>query len=182
MRTPIPIDTLPSDPISIVRPISPRKVEANRENALRSTGPRTAAGKRRSSLNAAKHTVFAKQLIVATGPAAEKLQDYEELRRGMWRAYRPESAAQAQIVDSLVGIAWRQRRLMRCETAQFEAASEQPMNSLLASCSIALPTRLDLMIRYDTTLHRQELALRHDLERLQRREAGEEVKPPSARV
>jgi hypothetical protein len=34
---------------------SPRKISANRANARRSTGPRTAGGRLRASLNALKH-------------------------------------------------------------------------------------------------------------------------------
>ena len=40
--------------------LSPRKIEANRKNAQRSTGPRTAAGKARSSMNARRHGLAAK--------------------------------------------------------------------------------------------------------------------------
>jgi hypothetical protein len=182
MREPVPIEGIPPDAAATVRPISLRKVEANRENALKSTGPRTAAGKRRSSLNARKHAVFAKQLIIATGPAAEKLEHYEQLRRDLWRAYRPVSPAQEQIVNNLVVIAWRRRRLARSETKQFEPLSGAAVVLSMTDPSFELPKRLDLLIRYDIGLHRQELALQHSLERLQRREAGEEVKPPSARV
>jgi len=41
------------------RPISPKKLDANRRNSKKSTGPRTARGKERSRLNSLKHGSFA---------------------------------------------------------------------------------------------------------------------------
>jgi len=42
------------------KPVSERRLAANRANALKSTGPRTAEGKRTSSQNACKHHLYAK--------------------------------------------------------------------------------------------------------------------------
>ena len=39
------------------------RVAANRRNALRSTGPKSEAGKKRSRLNAVKHGVYSKIII-----------------------------------------------------------------------------------------------------------------------
>src|SRR5438094_9229461 len=46
------------------RKTSSRKVEANRRNALKSTGPRTTNGKRRVARNAIRHGFFSKWLLV----------------------------------------------------------------------------------------------------------------------
>ena len=43
---------------------SQRKIEANRRNAARSTGPRTPEGKRKVSLNAVKHGLTATTIVV----------------------------------------------------------------------------------------------------------------------
>ncbi len=43
---------------------TPRQVEANRLNARKSTGPRTAAGKDRSRMNAVTHGLSARTLIL----------------------------------------------------------------------------------------------------------------------
>src|ERR1022692_1736369 len=45
--------------------VSPRKLQANRENAKKSTGPRTARGKRNSSFNALKHGLLAAKVMFA---------------------------------------------------------------------------------------------------------------------
>ena len=50
--------------------ISPIQFLANQLNALRATGPRTAAGKAVSSANARKHGILSRQLIIE-GESAE---------------------------------------------------------------------------------------------------------------
>jgi hypothetical protein len=55
------------------RPISARKAESNRRNALRSTGPRSAAGKASSSRNALKHGLSARGLPVEDENAVNAL-------------------------------------------------------------------------------------------------------------
>ena len=50
---------------------SQRKIEANRRNAARSTGPRTPDGKRKVSLNAVKHGLTATTIVVLPHEDAE---------------------------------------------------------------------------------------------------------------
>jgi hypothetical protein len=44
--------------------VSSRQMAANRANALRSTGPRSPAGKNQSKLNALRHGAFAELAVV----------------------------------------------------------------------------------------------------------------------
>jgi hypothetical protein len=48
---------------------SERQLAANRQNALKSTGPRTPAGRAIASLNAARHGLYAPILRDAAPPA-----------------------------------------------------------------------------------------------------------------
>ena len=50
-----------------------RQIESNRRNALRSTGPKTEAGKQRSSKNAVRHGLTAETVI-------EPLEDPEDYK------------------------------------------------------------------------------------------------------
>ena len=43
---------------------SQKQIEANRRNAKQSTGPRTTAGKQRTSQNALKHGLSAEQSVI----------------------------------------------------------------------------------------------------------------------
>ena len=65
------------------------QLEARKANARKSTGPRTAAGKRRSSRNARKHGLYSNanffwDAAIALG---EDPRDFERLLKGLvWRA------------------------------------------------------------------------------------------------
>lgn len=62
-----------------VRPISERKIEANRRNARQSTGPKTEAGKQASRLNAVTHGLLAKAVVITAGDYQEDAQEFARL-------------------------------------------------------------------------------------------------------
>ena len=90
---------------------SPKQVAANRRNALRSTGPRTPAGKALSSLNALKHGVLSGEVLL---PSEEKTT-LEELRQRIRIELRPVGELERFLVDRIVANAWRLRRLLAAE-------------------------------------------------------------------
>ena len=51
------------------RPVSERRIRANRRNALRSTGPVTEREKRTVARNAIKHGVLAREVVIRPGMA-----------------------------------------------------------------------------------------------------------------
>ena len=64
-----------------------RQIEANRGNALRSTGPKTEAGKRRSRRNAVRHGLTAETVVVAL----EDIEDYQALEAAIIADYDARS-------------------------------------------------------------------------------------------
>jgi len=84
--------------------VSEARLAANRLNALRSTGPRTAEGKERSRANALKHGMCAATLAVAgsePGPAAEA-------RGAAWGEWlRPSGDAEAWLVREIAATSLR---------------------------------------------------------------------------
>jgi len=79
-----------------------RKIEANRRNALKSTGPKTPEGKARSRLNALKHGLLGAALLqdVSGNNAFALLIRYESsIRRSWFRALQMLDRTQAQRRD-----------------------------------------------------------------------------------
>ncbi|MGA2878935.1 MAG: hypothetical protein ABSG13_08290 [Bryobacteraceae bacterium] len=84
-----------------------RRAAINRENAQHSTGPRTNAGKHRSSLNALRHGLTAASPVLPT----EDLTAYEDQRRRFCDEYRPATPTESQLVQELVDTSWRLNRI-----------------------------------------------------------------------
>ncbi len=61
------------------RPVSERKVQANRRNALRATGPKTVRGKRTVARNAIKHGLLAREVVITAGDGEENLEEFHAL-------------------------------------------------------------------------------------------------------
>lgn len=99
---------------------SPEKAESNRRNASLSTGPRTPNGKAASSLNARRHGILSREVLIP-GEAEEDLQAFEE---GLRSALRPVGDLEELLVDRIVSTAWRLRRLVRVESGIFSTGED----------------------------------------------------------
>lgn len=99
----------------MITPVSDKKIEANRLNAQRSTGPRSEAGKLASSRNATRHAVFARDVLLP----GEDPQELKLLREDMLRSLNPGTALELHFVEQAISIIWRQRRLRRAEVALY---------------------------------------------------------------
>ena len=96
-----------------------KQIEANRRNALKSTGPSTPEGKQRSRCNAVRHGLTAETVIAAL----EDLEDYQAFEAAVIADYDAQSAVERELVLRLASILWRLRRATGIETALFEAVT-----------------------------------------------------------
>ena len=71
------------------RPISERRIQGNRRNALRSTGPVTERGKRAVARNAIKHGVLAREVVITAGDGKEDLSEVHDLVERLCEQYEP---------------------------------------------------------------------------------------------
>jgi hypothetical protein len=97
-----------------------RQIEANRRNALKSTGPTTPEGKRRSAQNAVRHGLTAETTIVAL----EDLEDYRAFELAVTRDYGGETAVERELVLRLASLLWRLRRATAIETGLFQIQAD----------------------------------------------------------
>ena len=94
--------------------VSAAKIEANRRNARKSTGPRTEEGKKRSNMNALKHGCRAETLVLPE----EDPQELEDRRGGWTASLGPRCELEQRAVDDAVIYSWRQDRARRAEAAR----------------------------------------------------------------
>jgi hypothetical protein len=93
---------------------SPAKIEANRRNARRSTGPITPMGKARSSKNALRHGVYS---VLPVVPGLEWSEDWETHHAGILKSLAPEGTLEEALAGRVALCFWRLNRVHRYETA-----------------------------------------------------------------
>jgi hypothetical protein len=93
-----------------------RQIEANRRNALKSTGPKSEAGKEVSRCNAVRHALTAETVITAL----EDAEDYKAFEAAITADYDAQSAVVRELVLRLASVLWRLRRATTMETGLFE--------------------------------------------------------------
>jgi hypothetical protein len=102
---------------------TPSRIEINRANSQLSTGPKTPAGKQRSSLNALRHGLTGQIVVMPT----EDLQAYQLHLQSFADEYHPQGATESHLVQALADTSWRLNRVAALETNLLTlAAANQP--------------------------------------------------------
>jgi hypothetical protein len=94
---------------------SDKKTQANRRNALKSTGPKTPEGKAAVRLNALKHGLLSQEILLP-GEDEEALR---ELGQSLRAELQPVGELESLLVDRIIASYWRLRRLGRVEVGIF---------------------------------------------------------------
>jgi hypothetical protein len=106
--------------------------EANRLNALNSTGPRSVEGKSVSRFNSLKSGLFSKSRLLPGEDPAE----LEALVQSFRRTWQPVGQHEVELVDAMIQASWTQRRLDRLENEllnQLMADETLPQDCLLGA-------------------------------------------------
>ncbi len=101
-----------------------KQIEANRRNSLKSTGPKTEAGKQASRCNAVRHGLTAETVI----GALEESEDYKAFEAAITADYDAQSAVERELVLRLASLLWRLRRATTIETGLFEIQADHLSN------------------------------------------------------
>ncbi len=153
-----------------------RQIEANRRNALKSTGPTSVAGKAASSMNGLKTGIHAKSLILPS----EKLADLEQLIEEYYDHHQPASPEARLLLDDLIHCEWTLRRLHAAEAQAWKyqdsntsrGPEKYPLGHSLTSYA---STFSRLQYRLDATRR----AIHRNLQALKQLEADAEAGVPS---
>src|SRR5262245_44495412 len=96
------------------------RIEANRQNAALSTGPRTPEGKAIVARNATRHGIFA-AVPVIPGECAET---WESHRAGVVESLAPVGLLEVNLAERAALLLWRLQRLARYEAETIATALE----------------------------------------------------------
>jgi len=92
---------------------SAAKIRASRLNGAKSRGPITEQGKKKSSLNALKHGLTAKTLVLSN----EDHSIFEKLQQTYIDSFQPTNSLELELIHTMAAAEWRMRRAWTVETA-----------------------------------------------------------------
>ncbi len=125
-----------------------RKIEANRRNALKSTGPRTVEGKAIVARNAMTHGLRAQHVLIE----GESEEEFEQFREAMVAYYEPVGVLEESLVGKIVVGFWRSWRARRIENEIMFCLGEEPAGSKAGQ----LPFRMVITKTYEGGRHEVE--------------------------
>ena len=143
------------------------RAEIARANGAKSRGPVTPEGKARSSQNARRHGLFARDVLLPNESSAE----FQDLLHTHLERFRPQTPIESELVSAMTLARWRSLRLDSIETNLFtyelESASPEVDASspeIRLACAfdrLACRASLALLLRYQGLADRAyERALR----------------------
>ena len=159
---------------------SEKQIEANRRNALKSTGPQTPEGKATVAQNAVKHGLLAEQILIQD----ESQEDFDAFRDAMIDHLAPEGPVETLLAERIITAAWRLRRAVRLERdvihtgldkkirniQMFPANNRgelEPTLSTIASDILRQTDAYGKLSRYEAHLERSMYQALHELQRMQ---------------
>lgn len=114
--------------------ISEMQLQANRANALKSTGPRTAEGKARVAANALRHGLVSEMRVL---PGLEDAQQWQDHLEQTLDDLSPEGHMECLLAEQIALLLWRLARAARYEqeaaAAEFENAERRLARSVPAA-------------------------------------------------
>lgn len=170
------------------------KAVSNRKNALRSTGPKTPAGKAKVSRNAVKHGAYSEALTMLL----EAPEEFQALKDGLIETLTPAGPMECRLVDRLASLWWRMERAKTvANQSLWMNARIRLKGNLLAFVDNMDPfeeaaaedrdecrlpgawdqDRQERLLRHELTMERSFFRTLHELERLQARRQGFIVQP-----
>lgn len=149
-------------------------------------GPKTDSGKAVSSLNAIKHGLLSKEVLME----GENSNNLTELKETIEGALSPVGPIEKLLVDRIISNVWRLRRALTVETKTMEWYQNDVdllplMNETEEQLARKNITKMvsnnntENILRYETTIERSLFRALHELERIQAKRNGKDTPVPS---
>jgi hypothetical protein len=106
------------------------QINANRQNAQKSTGPKTSEGKAAVSQNALKHGLYSAADVVFD----EHQEDYDLLKEKMLAEMRPAGYMELMLAERIVSLSWRLKRTERMHNEAIEVFLRREVTGPAIGC------------------------------------------------
>lgn len=163
---------------------NPKKIDSNRKNALKSTGPKTEEGKKVSRMNALKHGILSQEILLPDEDESALIK----LREGFNNEFSPVGDIEEILVDRIVSLIWRLKRLGQTEASIFRSYEADNSFKVFSDNVSALgksfiddsngANAFSKLSRYESTIERGLFKAIHELQRIQAARQGKAVPLP----
>lgn len=113
--------------------MSEKQIVANQRNGQKSTGPKTLVGKSASKMNALKHGLLAKQLLVRGRKLKESAREFKDFYAEFYADLAPVGSLEEMLAEEILAATWRLRRVRAAESAEIalsvDTAGKDPDDS-----------------------------------------------------
>jgi hypothetical protein len=153
---------------------TPKQIEANKKNALQSTGPKTIEGKIMSSKNSLKHGILSKDLVIKN----ESLSELEEIREAVYKDLNINGLFEEILAEKIIACIWRSMRVITAEREMFNNTwgENTIVDKFRGNDSLCMQS----LIRYESFLGKDFYRALHELQRIQSVKKGDIVIAPIA--
>ena len=165
------------------------QIAANQQNSQLSTGPQTPEGKEVSKMNALKHGLLSKEVLLE-GESEELLIDFGKRIRD---ELKPIGELELLLIDKIITYSWRLRRVISVQKAMMEWEREDELVSMFplnekpnkqkgrrAIRSMIVNEDTEKLTRYEASVVRNFYKALHELTRIQAVRRGENPPVPLA--
>ena len=97
------------------------QIKANRQNSQKSTGPKSAEGKKAVAKNAVKHGLFSNETVIK----GESAEEFETFRDEMLAELAPVGPVESMLAERYVSLSWRLKRVERMQNQAIDVMIEQ---------------------------------------------------------
>jgi hypothetical protein len=125
--------------ITLVNTTSIKRIEANRRNARLSTGPKSSAGKFRSSRNSLKHGLEARRHLII----GEDIKEFQEYKVSQIKFFDPKDPIEVDDCIQIITLGWKLRRFSAIETGLFNQDIIQQIKTSSNNIGVNLLKRSD---------------------------------------
>jgi len=110
------------------RPASARKIQANRTNSQKSTGPKTPRGKAWSRRNARRHGLLSREIVL---PSDEERSEYVQLLADLREEHEPSGITEDLLVQKIANAFWLMKLTCRATVGETRKQKNAAAGGLL---------------------------------------------------
>ena len=115
-----------------------KRKQTSRLHALKSTGPKTPEGKRRSAFNAVTHAAYVQELILP----GEELPQFQLLMDSHFDTWKPTNPIEETFVVEMASTLWRLRRQAPAESSLISIQMQRMSSEIIKEFATASPSAI----------------------------------------